>query len=381
MQNSLIEKIPDLLKSGKNFAYMCKFENEDRTLGKERLYVGSELIQSESSSFLDQIHEEVPLIISFAYAKHMFGIGNQKSEYPGLLGLIPEEKFQNVIRRDQPMVGSRESAVFTDRKLEDNIKRVRERIRQGEILQAVLSRTFGPVYPDPVQRLRSFIINDRSIYVFYYRMGNYEIMGSSPENVITVNGENLMIEPIAGTRKSSDNPEERERIKKSLLEDEKELLEHRMLVDLARNDLGKISEFGSVHVTDSMIVREFNSVMHIVSRVESKRRPNIKMSQIVDAIFPAGTVSGAPKERAIEIIDQYEGDDRGPYAGAVGIIAENFMDLALSIRCIYRMGDSFYVRAGAGIVKDSVPENEVQEMFNKALSAVGGDMNQITVCK
>lgn len=378
---SLIERIPDLLEGNRNFAYLCIFENEERVNGKETLFVGDKILESDSSALLDDFKDDTPIIVSFTYARRLFHLENRISAYPGIIALIPNEKFENTIKREEPMSGSKVKREFVDKRLEEAIREVRGKIRDGEALQVVLSRTFGPVFPDPVERLGEFIRNDRSIYVFYYKFGNYEILGSSPENVVTVKGRNVMIEPIAGTRKFSADSKERELIKKSLLEDEKELLEHRMLVDLARNDLGKISEYGSVHVTNSMIVREFNSVMHIVSRVESVRRKDAKMSEILDSVFPAGTVSGAPKERALEIIDHYEGDDRGPYSGAVGIVSKDYMDLALSIRCIYRIDGNFYARAGAGIVKDSVPENEVQEMFNKAISAVGGDINEVALCK
>ncbi|MGP6238876.1 chorismate-binding protein [Cuniculiplasma sp. SKW4] len=379
--NSLIERIPDLLERNRNFAYICRFENEERINGREMLFTGDKIVESDSSALLDDLKEETPVIVSFTYARHLFHLEKRKSAYPGIVALVPDQKFENVIKREAPMSGSRVKGVFVDKKLEEDIKEVVGRIMDGEVLQVVLSRTFGPLFPDPVERLKEFIRNDRSIYVFYYKFGDYEILGSSPENVVTVNGRNIMIEPIAGTRKFSSDSAERELIKKSLLEDEKELLEHRMLVDLARNDLGKISEYGSVRVTSSMIVREFNSVMHIVSRVESVGRKDLKMSQVLDSVFPAGTVSGAPKERAMEIIDRYEGDDRGPYSGAVGLVSKDQMDLALSIRCIYRIGGNFYARAGAGIVKDSVPQNEVQEMFNKALSATGGDINEVALCK
>ncbi|MCL4344896.1 MAG: anthranilate synthase component I family protein [Candidatus Thermoplasmatota archaeon] len=381
MQKSLIERLPGLITSGSNFAYICRFTNEERTIGNETLFAGGNIFESDSSEFLNNVTGKVPFMVSFSHARKVCGIRGKNSEYPGIVGLIPEEIFENTIRRGEMMAVVTDRKVFRDRAMEDRILDVRRRIREGEVLQVVLSRSFGPINPDPLERLRSFISGDRSMYVFYYRFGKFEILGSSPENVITVDGERMIIEPIAGTSPSSHDPEENRRIEYSLLHNEKELLEHRMLVDLARNDLGKISVFGTVRVTQSMAVRKFNSVMHIVSRVESIKRNDVSLSEVLDSVFPAGTVSGAPKERAIEIIDSFEEDDRGPYSGGIGIAGGGNMDLALSIRCIYRMNGSYYARAGAGIVKDSIPENEVQEMFNKALSAAGGELNEIALCE
>ena len=249
------------------------------------------------------------------------------------------------------------------------------------MLQVVISREFGPIDIDPIERLLSFLENDRSMYVFYYRIGSYEVIGSSPENVVTRNGRMAMIEPIAGTRKISHDEMENLEIERELKEDPKELLEHRMLVDLARNDLGKVSEYGSVRVVKSMEVRKFVSVMHIVSTVESTLREGTSNSRLLEAVFPAGTVSGAPKERAITHIVRTENVERGPYAGAIGIVSENAMDLALAIRTIYSRNGLYYTRAGAGIVKDSDPEREMDEIFMKAYSAAGGELYEIAGCK
>ena len=149
-----------------------------------------------------------------------------------------------------------------------------------------------------------------------------------------------------------------------------------MLVDLARNDLGKISEYGSVHVTSSMQARRFASVMHIVSQVRSTLKKGIENDAIINSAFPAGTVSGAPKDRAIRIINELETTPRGPYAGSVGLIGRDKMDLALAIRTVYGNGNGYYVRSGAGIVKDSDPEKEVNEIRMKSYSAVGGLLNE-----
>ncbi len=374
---SLIEYIPELIREGKSFAYMCKFKDGERKHGTEHLYTGEKIIRSQDSKILDSLEKDTPVVISFPYAFKIFNMARESS-YPPLMALIPENVMKNSLVREQDVKLRSHEYVFHDDAMERKIELARERIRKGEILQVVLSRKFGPLNIDPMERLESFLNYDRSMYVFYYRFNEFEIMGSSPENTVTLDGRELMIEPIAGTRPVSSDPEENMRREESLLNDEKELLEHRMLVDLARNDLGRISEYGTVKVTRSMEIRKFSSVMHIVSRVQSTLRDGVKKSQILDSVFPAGTVSGAPKERATGIIGEYEDDDRGPYAGAIGVAGKDSMDLALTIRCIYTMDGNYYTRAGAGIVKDSVPEKEVMEMFSKSLSAMGGVNNEVS---
>ena len=377
----LANRMRELAFGKVNFAYFCRFKDHDRLIGEEKLYTGKRAIASIKAQKLDHVSGEVPVIVSFSYVNNIFENVNYSSEYPPIAYFIPETAETGRYIRKNAFNPSPPSGSASDHEFESEIMHMRSLIREGEMLQVVLSKEFGPLSIDPVERLLSFLENDRSMYVFYYRIGPYEVIGSSPENVITRNGRVAMIEPIAGTRRISQDEMENKEIERNLLEDPKELLEHRMLVDLARNDLGKISEYGSVKIVKSMEVRRFASVMHIVSTVESTLRKDVGNSRILDAVFPAGTVSGAPKERAIDHIKRTEKMERGAYAGAVGIVSKNAMDLALAIRTIYSRNGLYYTRAGAGIVKDSIPEREMDEILMKAFSAAGGELYEIAGCE
>lgn len=376
MESDVLATVKELKRRNKNFAYFCKFVDEDRLTGEETLISGTEVVEASNTDVLRNIHEETPVILSFSLVNSIFKSRAKEGLFPPLLMLIPETTVRGKYRRSREAVHSPMTERVKDPEMERKIIEARERIRNGEALQVVISREFGPFSLDPVEMVRSFLKMDRSLYVYYFRFNEYEIFGSSPENLISRDGDELMIEPIAGTRKVSTDETENEAIAGDLLSDPKELLEHRMLVDLARNDLGKISEYGSVHVERSMEIRRFSSVMHIVSQVRSRLRKGFENSEIINAVFPAGTVSGAPKDRAIRIINDLETSPRGPYAGCLGLIDDQRMDMALAIRTIYGNGNGYFVRSGAGIVKDSDPEREVDEIRMKSYSAVGGKLNE-----
>ncbi len=376
MESDVLATVKELKRRNKNFAYFCKFVDEDRLTGEETLISGTDVVEASNTEVLRNIHEETPVILSFSLVNSIFKSRAKEGLFPPLLMLIPETTVRGKYRRSREAVHSPMTESVKDPEMERKIIEARERIRNGEALQVVISREFGPFSLDPVEMVRSFLKMDRSLYVYYFRFNEYEIFGSSPENLISRDGDELMIEPIAGTRKVSTDETENEVIASDLLSDPKELLEHRMLVDLARNDLGKISEYGSVHVERSMEIRRFSSVMHIVSQVRSRLRKGFENSEIINAVFPAGTVSGAPKDRAIRIINDLETSPRGPYAGCLGLIDDQRMDMALAIRTIYGNGNGYFVRSGAGIVKDSDPEREVDEIRMKSYSAVGGKLNE-----
>lgn len=376
MESDVLATVKELKRRNKNFAYFCKFVDEDRLTGEETLISGTEVVEASNTDVLRNIHEETPVILSFSLVNSIFKSRAKEGLFPPLLMLIPETTVRGKYRRSREAVHSPMTESVKDPEMERKIIEARERIRNGEALQVVISREFGPFSLDPVEMVRSFLKMDRSLYVYYFRFNEFEIFGSSPENLISRDGDELMIEPIAGTRKVSTDETENEAIAGDLLSDPKELLEHRMLVDLARNDLGKISEYGSVHVERSMEIRRFSSVMHIVSQVRSRLRKGFENSEIINAVFPAGTVSGAPKDRAIRIINDLETSPRGPYAGCLGLIDDQRMDMALAIRTIYGNGNGYFVRSGAGIVKDSDPEREVDEIRMKSYSAVGGKLNE-----
>jgi len=256
----------------------------------------------------------------------------------------------------------------------------KEYIERGDVFQVVLSRRLEfEITGD----LLLFYIELRKMnpspYMYYLRLGDEEIVGSSPEMLIRVEGDRAMTFPIAGTRPRESDPVLDAKSDKELLMDEKERAEHVMLVDLARNDLGKIAEYGSVEVKEFMKLVKYSHVKHLVSRVEARLKQQHDMFDAFKAIFPAGTVSGAPKPRAMEIIDELEPVRRGPYAGAVGYFSLNgCCDFAITIRTLVRKGSWAAIQAGAGIVWDSIPEREWLETQHKmmallkALEGVGG---------
>ena len=211
-----------------------------------------------------------------------------------------------------------------------------------------------------------------SPYMFYFSGADGEIAGASPETLVKLEGEKLYTFPLAGTRRRGKDREEDEQLEAELLQDEKELAEHNMLVDLGRNDLGKISEIGSVQVEKYMSIHRFSHVMHIGSTVSGKIRKDKDGLDAVEAVLPAGTLSGAPKIRACEIINELEDNKRGIYGGAIGYLSfTGGMDTCIAIRLAFSKNGKVYVRAGAGIVADSVPEKEYRECIQKAAAVVG----------
>lgn len=243
---------------------------------------------------------------------------------------------------------------------ERGVAELKARIEEGEAFQVVLSEHEEHRFEgDPFQlylRLREV---NPSPYMFYLDFGERKVLGSSPETLVTVRGREAITYPIAGTRPLGSNLRERMNNRRSLLADEKERAEHLMLVDLARNDLGKVSEPGTVEVADLMRVEEFSHVQHMVSKVRGILREDQDCLDALSAVFPAGTVTGAPKHRAMRLIGPLEGRGRGAYAGAVGYISDSGdLDTAITIRSAFVCGDRVRLQAGAGIVLDSVPEKE-----------------------
>ncbi len=244
----------------------------------------------------------------------------------------------------------------------------KEHIKAGEVSQVVLSQRFtAETDVTPLAVYRSLKRANPSPYMFFLDLGRFCLIGSSPEVLVRLSGDVITTRPLAGTRKRGADAREDTAFARELLADEKERAEHLMLVDLARNDVGKVSETGTVKVTELMEVERYSQVMHIVSNVTGKRAEGAGCLDILRAAFPAGTVSGAPKIRAMEIIEDLEPEPRGPYAGAVGYIGfGGGMDTCITIRTFIHEGDRVHVQAGAGIVYDSVPENEYEETKSKA---------------
>ena len=248
------------------------------------------------------------------------------------------------------------------------VAKCQQYIVDGEIMQVQISQRISqPFDAPPVNLYRALRSINPSPYMFYFDMGDFHIVGASPEILVRQEGSKVTVRPIAGTRKRGDTPERDRELEAELKSDPKELAEHLMLIDLGRNDLGRIAKTGSVNVTEQMVVERYSHVMHLVSNVDGQIRDDVGPIELLRATFPAGTVAGAPKVRAMEIIDEFEPSKRGVYAGAAGYLGFNGnMDLAIAIRTGVVKDGTLYVQAAAGIVADSVPELEWQETENKA---------------
>ncbi len=276
------------------------------------------------------------------------------------------EDQKEVDRKNKSLPQTRSN--ITQEEFMCKVKKVKDYILAGDVFQVVLSQRLSrKVKVHPFEIYRSLRSLNPSPYMYYLNYGEIQVVGASPEPLVRLTGELVESKPIAGTRPRGKKEIEDTELGKEMLNDEKEKAEHTMLVDLARNDLGRICCPGTVRVSDFMKVEKFSHVMHLVSEVEGKIRPNKNAFDVLEACFPAGTVSGAPKVRAMEIIDELEPHCRGPYAGAVGYIGFNGnMDTCITIRTIIFKGNQAYVQAGAGIVADSIPEREYKETLNKS---------------
>ncbi len=252
---------------------------------------------------------------------------------------------------------------------EQMVLAAKEYILAGDIIQVVLSQRFHSKTDLPPFKLyRALRHINPSPYLFYLKLGDLVQIGSSPEILVRLEQEDIELRPIAGTRKRGKTPEEDRALEAELLADPKERAEHLMLVDLGRNDVGRVARFGSVEVRDLLVIERYSHVMHIVSGVHGILAPGRDQFDVLRACFPAGTVSGAPKIRAMEIIEELEPERRGPYAGCVGYFGfSGNMDFCITIRTFVMQGDDLWVQAGAGIVADSVPELEYQETINKSM--------------
>ncbi|MDH3691716.1 MAG: anthranilate synthase component I [Gammaproteobacteria bacterium] len=256
---------------------------------------------------------------------------------------------------------------FAQEEFEQAVERSREYIRNGDIMQVVLSQRLSiPFQSKPLDLYRSLRTVNPSPYMYFFDMNTFHIVGSSPEILVRLEDDVVTVRPIAGTRRRGEDEEDDLRLERELIADPKELAEHLMLVDLGRNDVGRVAEIGSVKLTEKMQIERYSHVMHIVSNVIGRLQPGRDAIDVLRATFPAGTVSGAPKVRAMEIIDELEPDKRGVYSGAVGYIGWNGnMDTAIAIRTAVISDEVLHIQAGAGIVADSVPRYEWMETMNK----------------
>ncbi|MBO4846052.1 MAG: anthranilate synthase component I [Lachnospiraceae bacterium] len=269
-------------------------------------------------------------------------------------------------------------ALFSEQEYCEMVEKAKRYIYEGDIFQVVLSNRLeadfeGSLF-DTYRLLRTI---NPSPYMFYFSGDDIEVAGASPETLVKCEDGILHTFPLAGTRPRGKNASEDRTLEKELLADEKEKAEHNMLVDLGRNDIGRISEFGSVEVEEYMTVQRYSHVMHIGSTVKGRLRSDLKATDAVDSILPAGTLSGAPKIRACEIINELENNKRGIYGGAIGYIDfTGNLDTCIAIRIAFKKNGKVFVRSGAGIVADSVPQNEFRECINKAKAVMTAVKNQ-----
>ena len=248
------------------------------------------------------------------------------------------------------------------------VKKIKEYALEGDIMQVVPSQRLSlEFHADPINLYRALRCLNPSPYMYFLDLGDHQVVGASPEILARLEDDEVTVRPIAGTRRRGHNPEEDLALEQELLEDPKEIAEHLMLIDLGRNDVGRVAQIGSVQLTEKMVIERYSHVMHITSNVTGKIKDGLGAMDVLRAALPAGTLSGAPKIRAMEIIDELETEKRGIYGGAVGYLGWNgTMDTAIAIRTAVIKDNTLYLQAGGGIVADSVPTLEWKETMNKA---------------
>ncbi|SEA44386.1 anthranilate synthase component I [Nitrosospira multiformis] len=322
------------------------------------------LLVSEELAVVDNLSGKLYLIV-YGDAALEGAYSSARKRLKELLGSLREPLR---IPLEMPCESGASVSQFAEADFISAVERAKRYIFDGDIMQVVLSqRTSKPYGASPLALYRALRSLNPSPYMFYYHLGSFYVVGASPEILVRLEGETVTVRPIAGTRPRGKTLGEDAALATDLLADPKERAEHVMLMDLGRNDVGRVAQIGTVKVTENMRIEHYSHVMHIVSNVEGRLKPGLNAMDVLRATFPAGTVSGAPKVRAMEIIDELEVSKRGIYAGAVGYLGFNGdMDLAIAIRTGVIKDGKLHVQAGAGIVADSVPQSEWVETQNKA---------------
>ena len=322
------------------------------------------LMLSDELIVVDNVAQKIFIVayadpsIQNAYA---LGVERLDSLYQKLNQSVESNKPQH-FKHNEP------HSEFGEEAFKKAVEKAKAYIFEGDIMQVVLSQRMSQTFDAPPLALyESLRTLNPSPYMFYYHMDDHHVVGASPEILVRLEDKTVTVRPIAGTRPRGKTEEEDLQLEQELLADPKECAEHVQLMDLGRNDIGRVSQSGSVKVTDHMTIERYSHVMHIVSNVEGTLKPHMHAMDVLKATFPAGTVSGAPKVRAMEIIHELEPSKRGIYAGAVGYLGfDGDMDVAIAIRTGVIKNKTLYVQAGAGIVADSIPLNEWVETQNKA---------------
>lgn len=345
-------------------AHRLKHRAKDDSLGIPDIL----LLLSLELAVIDNLSGKIYLIV---YADTSDELGYQKAR-------ARLEELRTALRQSVALPLSLGSTVSQpeyetgEEQYKSYVQRIREYILAGDCMQVVPSQRMKMDYNDnPLSLYRALRTLNPSPYMFYYDFGDFHVVGASPEILVRREEEKIIVRPIAGTRLRGKTPEQDERLAEELLNDEKEVSEHVMLIDLGRNDVARVCQTGTVSVTDKMVIERYSHVMHIVSNVEGYLKHNMTNMQVLAATFPAGTLSGAPKVRALEIIEELEPSKRGIYGGAVGYLGFNGdMDLCIAIRTALIKDKILFVQSGGGIVADSDDEAEWQETQNKARAII-----------
>ncbi|MCD6575521.1 anthranilate synthase component I [Candidatus Aerophobetes bacterium] len=354
---------------------VVKFWEKIPSIDKEKLdFPDCFFIFTRNVVIFDHIDHKIK-IISFAFLN---------GESPEKVYQESKKRIERIVlrlRRKLPILQENLKTSPEDKKLESNftqddfvkaVVKAKEYIKDGDIFQVVLSQRFKRrIYSSAFDIYRVLRSLNPSPYMYLLKFGDFSIAGSSPEILVRKEGERVILRPIAGTRRRGRSEKEDEQLAKELLSNTKERAEHIMLVDLGRNDLGRVCNYGTVKVGELFSLERYSHVMHLVSEIQGNLRQGLDQFDLLRACFPAGTVSGAPKVRAMQIIEELEPLPRGPYGGALGYFSfSGNMDTCITIRTMIIKGNTAYIQAGAGIVADSIPENEFKETINKAMALI-----------
>ena len=358
------------------FAYAMIGYAEPKLKKKKGTFNDYDMMLFDKVIAYDHLKQKISIIVNMKTDKVMENYGKATAQIQDLANLIRSQQTADI-----PV--SKSKIDFTCNVSKEEycklVEKTKEYIVDGDIFQAVISRQFSSPYEgsliNPYRVLRT---TNPSPYMVYMKIDDEEIMSTSPETLVRLENGRLTTFPVAGSRPRGLTEEEDQELEADLLSDEKELSEHNMLVDLGRNDLGRISKFDSVEVTKYMMIHKYSKIMHICSQVEGDIRDDCDALSAIESVLPAGTLSGAPKIRACEIIEELESEERGVYGGALGYLDfTGNMDTCIAIRMAVKKDGRVYVQAGGGIVADSIPENEYQESANKAAAV----MNAIKAAK
>lgn len=326
------------------------------------------LLQSEELAVVDNLSGKLYLVV-YADPAEAGAFAKAQQRLQELRGKLRQSVQMPYQYRTEKTEAKSE---FGEMAFKAAVEKTKQYIYNGDCMQVVIAQRMSQRFDaNPISLYRALRTLNPSPYMFYYDFGDFHVVGASPEILVRRENETVTVRPIAGTRPRGKTREQDLALAEELLSDPKEIAEHVMLIDLGRNDVGRVSQTGSVKLTDKMVIERYSHVMHIVSNVDATLKPNMSNMDILRATFPAGTVSGSPKVRAMQIIDELEPSKRGVYSGAVGYLGFNGdMDVAIALRTAVIKDKTLYVQAGAGIVADSVPQSEWEETLNKARAVI-----------